>query len=78
MLQNYVPLCTAFCNEFNSINHEIICIRPSNLPEVILYSDKKLNDKSNNQILCLSIILKIHNNLKRRYFENLKVLFSTK
>lgn len=78
MLQNYVPLCTAFFNEFNSINHEIISIGPSNLPEVILYSDKKLNDKSNNQILCLSIILKIHNNLKRCYFENLKVLFSTR
>ena len=49
--QNYVSLCTALLNE-------IVSLRAIPFLEVILYSDKKLNDKYNTEhLLQLSIIL---------------------
>ena len=42
-------------NELNSINCEIVSLRPTPLLEVILYGDKMLNDKSNHRILTATI-----------------------
>ena len=49
--QNDVSFRTALMNELNSINCEIVSLRPTPLLEVILYGDKMLNDKSNHRIL---------------------------
>ena len=38
-------------NELGGINSETVSLRPTALSEVIAYSDKKLNDKLNHQIL---------------------------
>ena len=48
--KNYVSFRTAHVNKLSSINCEIVSLRPSALLEVILYSDKMLNDKSNDLI----------------------------
>ena len=42
-------------NELSNIVSGIISLRPSALLEVILYGDKMLNDKSNQQILTATI-----------------------
>ena len=42
-------------NELSSISSEIVSLRPTALLEVILYADKKLNDKSNHQLLTATI-----------------------
>ena len=42
-------------NELISINYGIMSLRPSALPEVILYGDKMFSDKSNQQILTVTI-----------------------
>ena len=42
-------------NELSNIVFGIISLRPSALLEVILYGDKMLNDKSNQQILTATI-----------------------
>ena len=42
-------------NELSSINYEIMSLRPSALLEVILYGDKMFSDKSNQQILTVTI-----------------------
>ena len=53
--QNYVLFCTALKNELSSINYGIMSLRPSALLELILYGDKMLSDKSNQQILTVTI-----------------------
>ena len=42
-------------NELTCINGEIVSLRPTALLEVILYDDKKLNDKSNHRTLTATI-----------------------
>ena len=63
-------------NELSSINCEIVSISTSALLEIILYGYKILNDKSNHQILRLSITLKIRNGLNRLYLKYLEVILS--
>ena len=46
---------TALMNEFSNIVSGIISLRPSALPEVILYGDKILCDNSNQQIFTATI-----------------------
>ena len=53
--KNYVSFRTVFMDELNSINSEIISLRPSALLEVTLYGDKMLNDNLNQQILTATI-----------------------
>ena len=48
--QYYVSFLTALLNKLRSINYEIVSLRPTALAEVILYGDKKLNDKLNQRI----------------------------
>ena len=64
-------------NELISINYGIMSLRPSALPEVILYGDKMFSDKSNQQILWLSITLRTYNGLRSPYFKYLNVILST-
>ena len=65
--------------ELSSINCEIVSLRPTALLEVILYGDKKLNDKSNHQMLTVTInYIKKYNDLNRTYFKYLKVILSTR
>ena len=42
-------------NELSIINCDTVFLRPSPLLEVILYGDKKLNDKSNQRKLTATI-----------------------
>ena len=42
-------------NELNSINCEIVSLRPTALLEVIVYGDKMLNDKSNHWVITVTI-----------------------
>lgn len=42
-------------NKLNSTHFEIVSLTPTALPDVILYSDKKLHDESNHRILQLSL-----------------------
>ena len=42
-------------NKLKSIHCEIVSLTHTDLPDVILYSDKKLNDKSSHRILQLSL-----------------------
>ena len=61
-------------NVWSSINWETVSLRPTTLLEVIIYGDKKLDDKSNHWILNAAI--KIRSDLNRPYFEYLKVILS--
>ena len=42
-------------NVWSSINWEIVSLRPTTLLEVVIYGDKKLDDKSNHWILNAAI-----------------------
>ena len=42
-------------NVWSSINWETVSLRPTALLEVVIYGDKKLNDKSNHWILNAAI-----------------------
>ena len=42
-------------NELNSINCKIVSLRPTALLHLILYGDKKLNDKSSHRVLTATI-----------------------
>ena len=53
--QNYVSFRTALMNELSSINCEIVSLRPSTLPEAILYGDNMLNDNSYHRMLTATI-----------------------
>ena len=65
-------------NELSSINCGIVSLRPSALLEVILYSDKMLNDKSNQQILTTTInYIKNPQQFEQSYFKCLKVILFT-
>ena len=48
--RNYGSLCKAFTNKLRSVNYEIVSLRSTAFSEVILYSDKKLNDKLDHQM----------------------------
>ena len=42
-------------NELSSINCKIVSLRPTALLHLILYGDKKLNDKSSHRVLTATI-----------------------
>ena len=63
--QNYVSFRTALMNELSSINCEIVSLRPSALPEAILYGDKTLLIKES---LCPKILGRTDLMLPKRVF----------
>ena len=59
----YESLCKALTNELCSINCEVVSPRSTAFLKVIVYSDKKLKDKLNHQIL--TTIIKYTKNKQR-------------